>query len=106
MLKRHRGSKFAGSVYVFRIDDSEPVHRNKLRSPMEITVRDSGIQGERIGWHNLRHTYAARLATRGVSLRLIQQLLGHSKITVTEQYAHLMPRSIDAAREHLEALGV
>ena len=45
-----------------------------------------------IGWHRLRHTFASHLATRGVSLQAIQELLGHANLKMTMRYAHLMPQ--------------
>lgn len=42
----------------------------------------------RIGWHGLRHTYATRLCQRGVPLRNVQALLGHTTIIMTSRYAH------------------
>lgn len=42
----------------------------------------------RIGWHGLRHTYATRLCQRGVPLRNVQALLGHTTILMTSRYAH------------------
>lgn len=44
------------------------------------------------GWHRLRHTFASHLATRGVSLQAIQELLGHANLKMTMRYAHLMPQ--------------
>ncbi len=43
------------------------------------------------GWHRLRHTFASHLAMRGVSLKVIQDLMGHANIKMTLRYAHLMP---------------
>jgi len=50
-------------------------------------------------FHDLRHTAASWLAIKGVPLQFIQELLGHSSITVTQIYAHLRP---DVLREALE----
>jgi integrase len=48
-----------------------------------------------IGFHGLRHTYASRLAMRGVPLNVIAAQLGHSDTRMTEKhYAHLAPSYI------------
>ncbi len=50
-------------------------------------------------FHDLRHTTASWLAINGVSIKVIQELLGHSSLTVTEIYAKL---TRDVIRENLE----
>ncbi len=48
-----------------------------------------------ISFHILRHTYASRLAMRGVALNVIAAQLGHSDTRMTERhYAHLAPNYI------------
>lgn len=42
-----------------------------------------------IGWHKLRHTFASRLAEKGVPMVAIKELMGHSDIRTTMRYAHL-----------------
>jgi len=42
-------------------------------------------------WHELRHSFASILTTGGAPLRIVQSLLGHSTIRMTERYAHLTP---------------
>lgn len=51
--------------------------------------------------HALRHTYASRLVTAGVSLVRLQKLLGHMSIVTTERYAHLMDDGHDEVRAAL-----
>jgi integrase len=45
-----------------------------------------------IGFHILLHTYASRLAMKGVAMSAIAKQLGHSDTLMTEKnYAHLVP---------------
>ncbi len=50
-------------------------------------LRRSGIDNFR--FHDLRHTCASLLASQGVSLLAISDVLGHKSITMTKRYAHL-----------------
>jgi integrase len=71
---------------------------NALRGAVDaagISERPDG--SDRVGWHTLRHTYASWLVMRGVSLRVVQALLGHASITQTERYAHLAPNAVHHA---------
>ncbi len=58
---------------------------------------------ERTRFHSLRHTCASWLVQRGVSLPIVQAILGHSTIRVPQRYAHLAPDVMQAAMQ--EAFG-
>ena len=71
--------------------------------PEQITRRWNNIQrnvpiSEHYRLHDLRHTYGSRLVLDGVNLRVVQYLMGHSKIDITMRvYSHC--RASDAQKE-------
>jgi integrase len=52
-------------------------------------------------FHDLRRTFASRLAKRGVSLQTIADLLGHSSVYVTTRYSWLAPDTLKEAVDKL-----
>ncbi len=54
-----------------------------------------------LGIRALRHTFASHLTMRGVSMRSVQELMGHQSILQTMVYSHLSP---DAKRDAVRLL--
>jgi site-specific recombinase XerD len=44
--------------------------------------------------HDLRHTFASHLVSRGASLPLVGRLLGHTQASTTNRYAHCAPEAV------------
>ncbi len=61
-----------------------------------------------ISFHELRHTYASRLAMRGVPMGVIAAQLGHGDTRITERhYAHLSPSYVaQTVRQSFGMLGI
>ena len=57
-----------------------------------------------VNFHTLRHTFASWAVMRGVTLKELQELLGHSSLTMTMRYAHLAPEHLRMAVGRLEGL--
>jgi site-specific recombinase XerD len=49
--------------------------------------------------HDLRHSFASFLVNEGVSLYVVQGLLGHTQARTTQRYAHLANETLSDAAE-------
>jgi integrase len=73
-----------------------------LFSPWDRIRRRAGLDDVRL--HDLRHSFASFLVNQGVSLYVVQGLLGHSQVRMTQRYAHLAPQTLLDAAEVVAAL--
>ena len=83
---------------VFTDRDGEPIRPGRVTTWFKDMARKAGLD-ERIHFHSLRHTTGSWLSMRGVPMRHIQAILGHSDRNVTEKYSHLAPETLHRAME-------
>jgi site-specific recombinase XerD len=62
----------------------------------------AGLTGFRL--HDLRHSFASFLVNKGVSIYVVQGLLGHANVRATQRYAHLANETLSAAAELIPAV--
>ena len=58
-----------------------------------------------IRFHDLRHSAATLLLSRGIHPKIISEILGHSQISITlDLYSHVVPTMQQEAKEAMEAI--
>ena len=88
---------------MFTTATGTPVDPNSLaeRSFRKLLVR-AGLPG--IRFHDLRHTFATILLSRGTHPKVVQEMLGHANISQTmDTYSHVLPDMQDGAVSAMES---
>ena len=70
---------------------------------MQEAAETAGIR-KRVSPHTLRHSFATHLLEQDVDIRVIQVLLGHSKLETTALYTKVATRTIQAVTSPLDRL--
>jgi integrase len=86
--------------FVFPHPGRQKVNFHTLRWAFEKALEKAEIEGFR--FHDLRHTFASRLAQQGVDPYTIQKLMGHKTFTTTQRYAHHYSESLRSGIKALE----
>ena len=100
VLNRRLKVKSIKNDLVFFNRNGKKINDDNLRMSFYSVMKKALIKDFR--WHDLRHTFATRLAQAGVDLYKISKLLGHKDIKMTQRYAHHCPDSLRDGVEILE----
>ncbi len=82
---------------------TDPVSTRQLHRAVQEAAEVAGIR-KRVSPHTLRHSFATHLLEQDVDIRVIQVLLGHSKLETTALYTKVSTRMIHAVAGPLDRL--
>ncbi len=78
--------------FVFTHPAKRKINFHTLRTAFEAAVEKAKIGN--FHFHDLRHTFASRLAQSGTDPYTIQRLMGHKSFVTTQRYAHHYAESL------------
>jgi integrase/recombinase XerD len=82
---------------------TDPISTRQINRAIHEAAEAAGIR-KRVSPHTLRHSFATHLLEQDVDIRVIQVLLGHSKLDTTALYARVATKTIRSVTSPLERL--
>ena len=89
--------------HVFTNEYGQPIHPDTLTRRFTKLAKRLGYP--EVHLHTLRHSYASLLVSKGVPLKVISELLGHTEVRTTEIYAHPSREALKNAVKEFDMFG-
>ncbi|MCG2868731.1 MAG: tyrosine-type recombinase/integrase [Candidatus Nanopusillus sp.] len=70
-----------------------PLSSRQVERIIKNIAKKAGIN-KKVTPHVLRHSLATTLLSKGVDIRYIQEILGHSSLNITQIYTHVVPNQL------------
>lgn len=74
-----------------------------MQRAIKRAVKSAGIH-KPVSAHTLRHSFATHLLQAGTAIRTVQELLGHSDVSTTMIYTHVIKIAAGGAASPLDTL--
>ncbi len=103
LAARERGVMLPGGWLFPGQNPVNPLTTRQLNRAFHGATVAAGID-KRVCLHTLRHCFATHLLEQKVDIRVIQVLLGHSKLDTTARYARVASTTLRAVKSPLEQL--
>ncbi len=102
-LRQAKERLAASERFVFTGTTGRPLDGSTVNHCFHRVLAQAGLPRMRV--HDLRHTAATHLLEAGVHPKVVQDLLGHSTITLTlDTYSHVTPALQSQVAEHMEQI--
>jgi integrase len=85
--------------FVWCQPNGRPIGNHADWDEWRMLLKTAGIRQVRV--HDARHTAATLLLAQGVDQRVVMEILGHSQISMTSRYAHVLPQVMTDAAERI-----
>jgi integrase/recombinase XerD len=104
-LQREQAKKSAVSKWLFpSFGESGHLTRQHFARDLKELAAASGIPPRLVSPHVLRHAFASHLLHNGADLRIVQTLLGHTDISTTQIYTHVVEERLKSLVRDLHPL--
>jgi integrase/recombinase XerD len=76
----------------------------KRNSSTSLYLLEDKLGFPHFGWHRLRHTFATNYLRQGGDIVRLSMVLGHTQITTTQRYLHLLTEDLSASHQKVSIL--
>jgi integrase/recombinase XerD len=104
-LKPERKKNAASSKWLFpSFGESGHLTRQHFARDLKELAASAGLAPRLVSPHVLRHAFASHLLHNGADLRIVQTLLGHTDISTTQIYTHVVEERLKSLVRDLHPL--